>query len=97
MSQMVRKQIYIHKRQQALLKKLSQLRGTSEADLIRKAIDHELQAGSAMPQSDPNAWEHAYQFMLSLHAKGPLDGQPRDWSRDELYEARLSRYERHPD
>lgn len=97
MSQMVRKQIYIHKRQQALLKKLSELRNTSEADVIRKAIDHELQGGSTKHQSDPQAWELAYQFMLSLHAQGPLDSQPRDWSRDDLYETRLSRYDHHPD
>ena len=38
MSEMVRKQFYIHKRQQILLKRLSQARGVSEAEIVRQAI-----------------------------------------------------------
>ena len=34
-TQMVRKQIYIQKRQEALLKRLALLRNTSEAEIIR--------------------------------------------------------------
>jgi len=97
MTQMVRKQIYIQKRQEVLLKKLSLLRGTSEAEVIRKALDQELQGGAGKPQPDPQAWEQAHQFMLELHAQGPLESQPRSWTRDELYEERLSRYDRHSD
>jgi len=97
MTQMVRKQIYIQKRQQVLLKKLSQLRGTSEAEVIRQAIDQELQGGAGKPHLNPQAWEQAYQFMLDLHAQGSLESQPRDWTRDELYEERMSRYDRHSD
>jgi hypothetical protein len=89
MAKKVRKQIYIHQRQQALLKKLSELRGTSEAEVIRKALDHELQGGAGKPQPDPQAWERAYQLMMGLHAQGPLESQPRDWTRNDLYEERV--------
>jgi len=39
MSQMMRKQIYIQKRQQILLKRLARARGVSEAEIIRQAIE----------------------------------------------------------
>ena len=41
MSDMVRKQIYITRRQELLLKRLARLRGVSEAEIIRKALDKE--------------------------------------------------------
>jgi hypothetical protein len=50
MTQMVRKQIYIDKRQRAQLKRAAKARGTSEAELIRQAIDVSLPAvGSVCP------------------------------------------------
>ena len=76
MAQMVRKQIYIQKQQQILLKNLSKLRGTSEAEAIRKALDHELQGGAGKPHIDPQAWEQAYNFMVALHMQGPLIRSP---------------------
>jgi len=48
MSDMVRKQIYLHQRQEAQLKRLARLRGLSEAEIIRQAIDREAAAGSAL-------------------------------------------------
>ena len=43
MTQMVRKQIYIPKRQQLLLKRKAKAVGISEAELIRQAIDRNLE------------------------------------------------------
>lgn len=40
--QMVRKQFYISKRQDALLKQRAKQRGVSEAEVIRQAIEHEI-------------------------------------------------------
>jgi len=97
MTQMVRKQIYIQKRQQAVLKRLARARGVSEAELIRQAIDHHVSAGTRSAQPDPEAWEKAHRFMLALQARGPLHGQPRNWKREDLYEERLSRYDHRPD
>ena len=39
MTQMLRKQIYIPKRQQVQLKRLAKARGVSEAEVIRQAIE----------------------------------------------------------
>jgi hypothetical protein len=44
---MVRKQFYIQKRQDVLLKRLSEARGLSEAEIIRQAIEREA-AGSTV-------------------------------------------------
>ena len=98
MSNMVRKQIYIEPRQDALLKRLARVHKTSEAELIRQAIDRQLGAGIGpkLPP-DPDAWEQAYQFMLALQARGPIAGKGRTWKREDLYEERLSRYDRDTD
>ncbi len=95
MSQMMRKQIYIQKRQQILLKRLAKARGVSEAEIIRQAIDeHTGSTTLRTPPSDPMAWQKAYQFMLDLQAQGPVPGQRRQWKREDAYEERLSRYDR---
>ena len=94
MTQMVRKQIYLQRRQQAILRRLARSRGVSEAELIRQAIDHHVSAGARLTQPDPQAWAKARRFMLSLHARGPVQGQPRNWKREDLYEERLSRHGR---
>lgn len=96
MTQLVRKQIYIEKRQDALLKRQAKLRGVSEAELIREAIDRQLaQAAVRKPlRPDQEAWERALKFMKELRARGPLPVQGRTWKREDAYEERLSRYER---
>ncbi len=95
MTHMVRKQIYIPKRQQSLLKRRARARGVSEAALIREAIEDNLHGKTAwLVQPDPKAWARALQFMKSLQAMGPLTNQRRTWKREDAYEERLSRYER---
>ncbi len=93
MTQMVRTQVYIQKRKRAALKRLARARGVSEAELIRQAIDQQLTSSAQPTSSDPKAWEKAHQFMLALHARGPIPNRPRTWKRDDLYEDRLSRYD----
>lgn len=93
MDQMIRKQIYLGKRQELLLKRLSKARGISEAELIRQALDRELNQGAARRQArDPRAWARARRVMLTLQAQGPLPARPRRWKRDDLYEERLNRH-----
>ena len=46
-TQTVCKHIYIQERQEALLKRLSQVRGASEAEGIRQAIEHEATSAPA--------------------------------------------------
>lgn len=95
MQRMVRKQIYIHKRQQLMLKRLARAQRLSEAEIIRQALDRTLAGVPARNfHPDPEAGERALAFMRALHARGPLPGQRRTWKREDAYEERLSRYER---
>ena len=91
-TQMVRKQIYIHKRQEALLKRLSQARGVSEAEIIRQAIEREVAGVPAQPLADDQAaWQELLTFLESRTAQGG-SGQPYRWNREEIYTERENRW-----
>lgn len=91
MTQMLRKQIYIEKRQQAVLRRLAKKRGVSEAELIRQAIEREaLLSATRSVTHDRSALEDFLRFGLSRQAT--KDTVTRAWTRDELYDERLSRY-----
>ena len=93
MTQMLRKQIYIPKRQQVQLKRLAKARGVSEAEVIRQAIEREVLLTASRPTAgDRSALEEFLRFGSSRRATENTTG--RTWSRDELYEERLSRYGR---
>lgn len=91
MTTMVRKQVYITTYQDALLKRLARRLGVSEAELIRRAIDHDLGAGQGTTQwLRPEAWEEERAFRASWLAQHPTQKVQR-WTREELYEERLDR------
>ncbi len=95
MTRMIRKQIYLQKRQDTLLKRLARLRQVSEAELIREAIDQQIGQATVRPAlPDPEAWGKALKFMLELRKRGPVPNQPRTWTRQDAYEERMSRYDR---
>jgi hypothetical protein len=89
---MVRKQIYIHKRQNALLKRLSQARGVSEAEIVRQAIDREISGGAARKTAgDRTAWEEFAAFVMARRELGTT-GEPLRWNRQDNYDERESRW-----
>ena len=93
MTQMLRKQIYIPRRQQVQLKRLAKARGVSEAEVIRQAIEREVLLTAAQPaSSDRSALEEFLRFGAARHATG--DTTRRAWTRDELYDERLGRCQR---
>jgi hypothetical protein len=94
----IRKQIYLEKKHDQQLKRLAEARGVSEAEVIRQAIDRQADsAAERLVPPNPHAWAVAYKKMLELQAQGPLPKRERRWTRDELYEERLSRYGQRPD
>lgn len=98
MAQMVRKQIYIQKSQEERLKKLAETRGVSEAEIIRRALENELRQMSVYrPAYDPDAWKGIVAFWEELDRRGPVEPRTRDWKREDLYEERMKRYDRHSD
>ena len=98
MGDMVRKQIYISRRQQTLLKRLAKEKGISEAEIVRQAIDRE--AMNALPKSNlsrEEAWERLSQFILSLRERADQFSEPYQWNRDDAYEERLNRFDSNAD
>lgn len=92
----VRKQIYLRRNQEERLKFLAGSRGSSEAELIREALDlhlGQLQEEYVASWTDPDAWENALAFMDAIRKDGIRPGlSRRKYSRDELYQERLDRY-----
>jgi hypothetical protein len=90
----IRKQIYLDKKQDQQLKRLAETRGVSEAEVVRQAIDKQFVGMASHPvPGNPAAWKVAHETMLRLLAEGPLPNEGnRGWTREDLYEERLSRY-----
>jgi hypothetical protein len=91
-TQLLRKQIYINKRQQILLKRLAKERGLSEAEIIRQAIDREATSSTPVPfLNSQESWDEMVAFMRSLAGRRDQFREPLRWDRAELYEERLDR------
>jgi hypothetical protein len=92
---MIRKQIYLHRRQQNLLRQLAHQRGTSEAEIIRRAIDRET-ALQEIPFSENRhiALEEIIRAAYKLRDQPGVMGEPYRFNRIELYEERENRWVR---
>lgn len=92
MAQMIRKQVYIEPRQDAILKQRARVLGTTEAEVIRRAIDRQT---DLLPSGfrDLEAWEREKAFISERMATGHISGA-RKFRRDEAYEERMMRYGR---
>ena len=93
MPNMVRKQIYIQKRQQLLLDQLARARGVSQAEIIRRAIEREA-AGQALHPTPPDraARDELLDAVAARRALGSA-GTAYHWQRADAYQER----ERHFD
>ncbi|HMN30546.1 MAG TPA: CopG family transcriptional regulator [Caldilineaceae bacterium] len=87
---MVRKQVYILPAQDEQLKYLAQSRETTEAELIRAAIDELIRQKSAAPVRnslpiDQAAWQTILTFVDQRRATG-IPGEPYQWKREDGYD-----------
>ncbi len=88
MSEMIRKQFYIHKRHQLLLRKLARAKGVSEAEIIRQAIEHEAAGGERQFLApDRSAWEEILDTVEARKILG-VQAAPYDWDRQDAYRQR---------
>ena len=87
---MVRKQIYIEDRQEALLKRLSARLRISEAQLIRQGIDRCVE-GEIPRERRLKAWKEIQAFIGRRMAQGTAPQSSRAWTRQELYDERWDR------
>jgi hypothetical protein len=88
---MVRKQIYIPKRQQVLLQRLAKARGVSEAEIIRQAIDQQVMGAVRSTPGDPLALSAVVKFARARRRHG-VKAAPYQWKREDAYEERVGRY-----
>lgn len=94
MKQMVRKQIYIQKSQEERLKRVAKARGVSEAEIIRRALENELKRAGYRLAYDNDAMKRLYKLMRDQDKRPPVPRKKRDWTREDLYEDRMKRYDR---
>jgi hypothetical protein len=87
MSRMIRKQIYLHAEQEALLKQCAEDLGISEAEMIRRCLD-DAQRHTAPALADRQAWQDELAFLRRRAEHIEADPQPRTWTREELYAER---------
>ena len=88
----VRKQIYLEKRQNQQLKRLAEARGVSEAEVIRQALEREVQSKIDKPLPVNRAAFEAFKREALARRELGITGEPYKWNRAELYEERLARY-----
>jgi hypothetical protein len=84
MSELVRKQFYITKTQETLLKSRAKEAGLTETELVRQAIDAQVRKIS-FARTSLQAWREESSFIRGLMAEGPVKGG-RNWQREDLYE-----------
>lgn len=89
---MIRKQVYIEKRQDRVLKRRAKELGVTEADLIRRGIDllGQRPLSEPLPRRLEALAESERYIRAHRRLKVPQTG--RGWTREELYEERLARY-----
>ena len=83
MSQMVRKQIYLYKQQETMLKRVADARGVSEAEVIRQALEQVFGAGIENAAKSP-----LDEFIELARANKKRTGQPYKWNRQDAYDDR---------
>jgi hypothetical protein len=83
---MVRKQIYLPRRQNQVLKRLAKQRGVSEAEVIRKAVEREMEINIYLIRDGADGWGRIQQFVKERKAAYAGQGKPVQWNRQELYE-----------
>lgn len=82
---MIRKQIYIAPHQEVLLKKMAQVSGITEAEIVRQALDAHLTDGLNIPRN-LQAWEEEKRFIQNRIRIKTGVRERRSWKREDLYE-----------
>jgi hypothetical protein len=91
----IRKQIYLRRRQNLVLKRLAKQRGISEAEVIRQALEREATFAVAAITDGQEALKRLIAHARSLRERPETSqGTPHRFNREELYEDREERWTR---
>lgn len=92
---MVRKQIYLPKKQNLKLKSLAEQRGVSEAEVIRQALEREFEMPVMIERDSKEVLAEMVTFARSLRERPEFkQGKPYVFDREEVYADRESRWDR---
>lgn len=81
----IRKQFYITKDQDSLLKSKARELGIKEAELVREALDHQI--GKIKYLREPlKTWQQECIFIQGLMKERAATSAARTWKREELYD-----------
>ena len=83
MATKIHKQIYLEPNQELILKRLAKKAGVTEAEIIRQAINRQIQK-LWLRKRDITAWEKERAFITKLILKGPVPRE-RTCRRELLY------------
>ena len=93
MPRMIRKQVYIERRHDQILKRRAREQGVTEAEIIRAALDAVATGAGRTPATgDVTAAQQGLAFMRSLAVRRSRRPAGRTWTRESLYESRTSRW-----
>lgn len=91
----MRKQVYIERRQEELLKAWAEETGRTEADIVREALDRWIARERRRREAEA-AWGEERAYIEARIAEGPVNGG-RAWTREALHGERVGRYGRDAD
>jgi hypothetical protein len=92
MTQMVRKQVYIHRRQLLLLKRVARARGASESEIIRQALERELATGAHRPAAGGESALDDFVRLVTVERTDVVGREPIVWRREDAYADRGNRW-----
>jgi hypothetical protein len=85
LSDLIRKQVYITKSQENLLKKKAADMGVTEAELVREALDSQTYK-IGYPRRSAEKWQDEIKFIQDRMTKKQDSPDQRTWKRDDLYD-----------
>lgn len=92
MTDMVRKQIYIHRRHADWINRLAEARGVSEAEVVRQAIEREVTGASSRAATGNLQALEAVIAFANIRRGIAADGTPYQWRREDAYDEREARF-----
>ena len=85
LSDLVRKQLYITRTQENLLKKKAFEMGVTEAEIVREALDNQIYM-IEYPKKSLEKWQDEVEFINSRVSERQKTQKERSWKREDLYD-----------
>ncbi len=85
MSDLIRKQLYITKSQENMLKIKARELGLTEAEIVREAIDKAAYRVE-YPRNSTEKWQEELSFINERIADRQIGQKERTWKREDLYD-----------